>query len=80
MGLREQSRKSNPAPRLDLEHLGFLLRVIADADIKGRELQVAVETVKILQEQHLQMEAIREDDKKSYDAFMESYKGTIVKD
>jgi len=80
MGLREQSRKSNPAPRLDLEHLGFLLRVIADADIKGRELQVAVETVKILQEQHLQMEAIREEDKKSYDAFMESYKGTIVKD
>jgi len=80
MGLREQSRKSNPAPRLDLEHLGFLLRVIADADIKGRELQVAVETVKILQEQHLQMEAIREDYKKSYDAFMESYKGTIVKD
>ena len=80
MGLREQSRKSNPAPRLDLEHLGFLLRVIADADIKGRELQVAVETVKILQEQHLQMEAIREDDKKSSDAFMESYKGTIVKD
>ena len=80
MGLREQSRKSNPAPRLDLEHLGFLLRVIADADIKGRELQVAVETVKILQEQHLQMEAIRDDDTRKFNTFVEAYKGTVIND